>query len=290
MIRKLNCLVFGILLLISFISPVNASNTIDLNKKGSIKVTLQDIEENNGIKGAELTIYKVADAKIKNHNLYYEYTEDFKECAANLNKLNDDNFANEVKKCFKSELVGKSLITDSNGIVEFKKLDLGLYLIRQTNNVKGYSKIDSFLSVIPKEENNSFVYDVNAYPKTDIYKTIDLTIIKKWNATKSEISDSVKVALYDDEEVVDTVILNNENNWTYVFEDIPKSANYRVEELEIPTNFVATYEQDGNVFTVTNTDKLVQTGQIFYPIIILSTIGVISIIVGIYDIKRKENV
>ena len=48
-------------------------NTIDFNSKGSIEITLNEKTDNEKIEGAEILLYKVADAKSENHNLMFEY-------------------------------------------------------------------------------------------------------------------------------------------------------------------------------------------------------------------------
>ena len=64
---------------------------------------------------------------------------------------------------------------------------------------------------------------------------------------------------------------------------------YTVEEINIPEGYTATYKNDEYTYTVTNTDKLPQTGQLKWPILILSITGMLFIIVGIYEMKRETN-
>ena len=59
----------------SFVIDVNAQHIVDFSKKGSIEITLEEQEENKGISGVEITIYKIADAKSENNNLVFEYIE-----------------------------------------------------------------------------------------------------------------------------------------------------------------------------------------------------------------------
>lgn len=297
--RIKNSLLAFIIFFLGIITVVNAeeletdlgTQTVDFSKRGSIKITLTEEQDDEAISGAEITIYKIASAGEENHNLKFTYTEEFAHCEASLDDLKNTELTKEISKCTKevtSELV---LTTNENGIVKFNDLDLGLYLITQSNHVEGYSNIDSFLVMIPKVENNKWIYNIKSEPKTDIYRTIDLQVIKVWNKQNknTELPDSVTIELYKDEELIDTVKLSDENNWNYIWNDIEKSDSYSVVEKDIPKGYTATYTQEGYVFTVTNTDKLAETGQIYLPIIILASLGSILVLIGILEFKKETN-
>ena len=286
--KKLSFLLIMIFFLLEFMVPVEALNSIDFSLKGSIEVTLKDNEDELGISGAEITIYQVATASEENHNLVYTYTDQFSDCEVSLDDFSKVDFDKDIKECLSDDALGTVGSTDDNGVVYFNNLEFGLYLIVQTNKVEGYSVIDSFLVQVPLWENNDWIYNIKSLPKTEIYKTIDLTVIKKWNSNGSKIPKNIEVALYKEEELIDTVILSQENKWTYIWEDIQKSDQYKVIEVRVPKNYVATYEQEGYVFTITNTDKLVQTGQPYYPIIILIVMGIIFTTVGVVQYKLNK--
>lgn len=267
------------------------THTVDFTKKGSIKITLTEEQEDEAISGAEITIYKVASAGEENHNLKFTYTEEFSTCEASLDNLEDNELTKQISKCAKEVSSDLLLTTNNEGIVKFTDLDLGLYLVTQSNHVEGYSNIDSFLVMIPKVEDNKWIYNIKSAPKTDIYRTIDLQVIKVWNKQNknTKLPDSVTIELYKEEELIDTIKLNETNNWTYTWNDIEKSDSYNVVEIDIPKGYTATYTQEGYVFTVTNTDKLAETGQIYLPIIILASLGSILVLVGILEFKKGTN-
>lgn len=295
---KNNILIF-IIFFLGIISIVNADNletnfsthTVDFSKKGSITITLTEKNENEAIKGAEITIYKVASAGEENHNLKFTYTEDFNACQAILSDLESPELSKEITKCAQNITSDLVLKTNENGIVKFNNLDLGLYLVTQSNKVDGYSTIDSYLVMLPQVENNKWIYNIKTEPKTDAYKTINLQVIKVWNLQNKDtkLPDSVTIELYKDEELIDTIKLNKENNWNHTWYDIEKSDSYKVVEIDISDEYTVTYSQEGYVFTVTNTDKIPKTGQIFLPIIILSSLGMILILFGMYESKREKH-
>lgn len=297
--RIKNSILTIIVFFFGIISVVNAeelntdlgTHTVDFTKKGSIKITLTEEQDDEAISGAEITIYKVASAREENHNLKFTYTEEFSTCEASLDNLEDTELTKQISKCAKELSPDLVLTTNNEGVVKFTDLDLGLYLVTQSNHVEGYSNIDSFLVMIPKVEDNKWIYNIKSEPKTDIYRTIDLQVIKVWNKQNknTKLPDSVTIELYKDEELIDIIKLNEANNWTYTWDDIEKSDSYNVVEIDIPKGYTATYTQEGYVFTVTNTDKLAQTGRIYLPIIILASLGSILILAGIFEFKKETN-
>ena len=65
------------------------------------------------------------------------------------------------------------------------------------------------------------------------------------------------------------------------------SDKYSVKEINVPKGYTPSYKVNNYVFTVTNTDTLPFTGQIFYPIIILSTLGIVLILTGVRIMKNE---
>lgn len=279
-----------IIMLLMGISPVLANtnnNIVDFSKKGIITITLSDGSDTDRVDGANIKIYKLADAYSENSNLAFSYHEDLDACKDNINN-NDLN--EEVLECIhNSSVITREKTTDSLGYVLFDNLDLGLYLIEQTNRVSGYSKIDSFLVYLPQVEENSWIYKVDATPKVDIIRLFDLIVEKVWNVTSgTDIPNEITIDLYKDDVVVDTIKLNKDNNWSYTWIQIEKSDEYSVKEKNIPVGYTASYRQDGNKFIVTNTKTLVQTGRNIWISIMLTVSGLILIIIG-YTYNRKEN-
>ena len=270
-------------------------NTIDFNSKGSIEINLNEKTDNEKIEGAEILLYKVADAKSENHNLMFEYIEELKSCNASLNDLETKSKSEEIEKCINENIKSLKQITDINGTVKYNDLDLGLYLVKQNNIVEGFSKIDSFLVMIPKIANNKWIYDIKSTPKTDIIRVIDINVKKVWNTSTSNTNDSIKiprsieVELLLNDKVIDTVKLSKDNNWLYTWENLAKSEEYTIKEINVPKGYTPSYQKDNNTFIVTNTSTLVQTGQMLWIVMLLIITGITFIIISIiYDRKTNE--
>lgn len=287
--KRIKCFLIFVLG-IMIVKPVLADtsdNIVDFSKKGSISITLGEDEENIKVSGADVTIYKIADAYSKDSNLAFNYHESLKDYEF---ELNGGNISEEVLEIIaNNEIINFSATTNELGTVIFTDLDLGLYLVIQTNRVEGYSKIDPFLVFIPEIIDNIWVYDVNAEPKVDIIRLFDLSVEKVWNvSTNINIPESVIIELLINDEVIDTVTLNNKNNWTYTWRQIELSDKYSVKEKEVPSGYTVTYSREGNKYIVTNTKSLVQTGRVAWIAPILAIFGLSFVVVGVILEKRKK--
>lgn len=293
--KRIKIILLSILMLYSTNIYALEGNTIDFNSKGSIEITLNEKTDNEKIEGAEILLYKVADAKSENHNLMFEYIDELKSCNASLNDLETKSKSEEIEKCINENIKSLKQITDINGTVKYNDLDLGLYLVKQNNIVEGFSKIDSFLVMIPKIVNNKWIYDIKSTPKTDIIRVIDINVKKVWNTSTSNTNDSIKlprsieVELLLNDKVIDTVKLSKDNNWSYTWEDLAKSEEYAIKEINVPKGYTPSYQKDNNTFIVTNTSTLVQTGQMLWIVMLLIITGITFIIISIiYDRKTNE--
>lgn len=288
--KKLSIL---LLMLFTFCANILSVNALDFTKKGSIEITLIEKEEQTKINGAELTIYKIADAEEENHNLAFEYVNELSDCKVSLDNLDNDNISEEINKCLNDSVKGISLVTE-DGKVNFEDLDLGLYLVKQTNKVEGYSVITPYLVMIPRVINDEWTYNVTSKPKTDIIRVIDLKVTKVWNKANSNISSSInlpkeiEIELSKNGEVIDTVKLNSANNWEYTWKDLEKSDMYNVREVNVPKGYTVTYQKEGNLFIVTNTTSLVQTGNMPWLVEIIGGIGLIFIVISLIYNKNEQ--
>ena len=220
-----------------------------------------------------------------------KYHENLDSCEADLTDLSNEDLVNQLESCIKNnELPTRTKKTDTEGKIMFDELRLGLYLIKQTNEVEGYSNIDPFLVMVPEAEDNTWNYDIKAKPKTDIIRVMDITVEKIWNNSSNleNHPDSITIELYKDKELIDTINLNKENKWQYTWKRITLSDEYSVKEINIPIGYTATYRQENNKFIVTNTKTLIQTGTNIIAIELLSALGIILILLGLIVEKRKK--
>jgi len=291
MLKKINFMFLILGVFLSFIPIVLAddNNLIDLSRKGEITITLQGATHETPLEGIEIKLYQIATLDIENNNIKFNYLDGFSSCTVDLNNLNKKNIASDLENCRQeNETTSFSKKTNYEGKVKFTNLSLGLYLAMQVNQIEGYSTFDSFLIMIPENIDNKYNYNVDATPKTDIFKTMELKVQKMWFNMYYPIPEKITVALMKDDEIIQTAELGNHNNWTYTFKDIPKYDSYKVIELDVPEGFKVVYREYSNVYMIINIDYLAQTGQNVILIVMLSCIGIMLIIIGLICQKRKK--
>ena len=279
------CLVF---LLLAVLPLTAMAQQFEPGQLGSISVALVSQDGKSPMEGAELSIFYIATVEAdENGTLFYTYTDAFSDCGVELNDP-------ELVKTLEAFVSGKDIpaqkiITDSQGKAVCTDLPLGLYFVQQTGEVKGFALCTPFIVTVPGITSDGYVYEINASPKTEVARLTSLTIKKVWNTDAStEAADRVTVQLLRNGNVVETAILNAQNNWQVTYADMPESDAYSIKEVDVPKGFTATYQQKGYVFTVTNTSTLIQTGQLMWPIPVLSICGMLLIAVGITLLQKKR--
>lgn len=122
---------------------------------------------------------------------------------------------------------------------------------------------------------------------------LDIIVKKVWSSdSASTRPSSVTVTLYNGNTAYETVKLSKDNNWTYHWKDLSASGNWQVTETNIPKGYTPSYRVSGNETTITNTYKLIQTGQLNWPIAVLGGVGIALIALGgamMLTKKKREN-
>ena len=277
------CLIAWILAVL----PMTVSaQEFDPDRRGSISVSLVSADEEKPMAGTELSVYYVATVDLNARGeLQYICGDAFADSGIALEdpalvaKL--DAFVSEA------DVPSGKILTDDQGNAVCEDLPLGLYFVKQTGETEGFAPCASFLVTVPMKTEAGYRYDVDATPKTDAARYIDLTIQKVWNTgADGKIPDSVTVQLLLGDTVVQTATLNEENHWQITYSGLPESDAYSIKEVNVPKGFTATYGQKGYTFTVTNTPSLAQTGQIIWPIPVFAMAGIALLVTG-FAVLRK---
>lgn len=193
-----------------------STSTINTEKKGSItihKYLMENIKDakdpNNGeeidtadtnvfpkgtkaASGAEFTIYQVMskDDLIKYYNGELEKYKDSTPAYTDFVEKNNEDETYKIKNDVTvNGSTGISMTTDTAGVAEFKKLELGLYVVIETKTPPAVTKaVTPFLVSVPmtkvKTDANSkktateWLYDIHVYPKNST-ATGSVTLVKK---------------------------------------------------------------------------------------------------------------
>ena len=161
--RSITAILLTVLLIAAFLFAVGAAAT-DADRTGSIRVTLKT-GDGKARPDATLCAYLAA-VPDENAELQYSTAPAFKDSGFTVTKTIPDEAAALLSDYAEAHgIAGQSVKTDENGIAAFTDLPQGIYLIRETGETGGYSRMLPFLVFLPRMEGNNRIFDVSAVPK-----------------------------------------------------------------------------------------------------------------------------
>ena len=187
----------------------------------------------------------------------------------------------ETNYTLKYNPVAKAQV-DDKGEVKFEGLDCGLYLLMGSALKDGrytYTPKSTLLTLPNLEQkteiqsdgkevvvSENWQYDVAANGKWDrSYKGggsgknyISLSVLKQWEDDSSETRPgSVTVRLMKDGKEYDEVTLTASKGWKHTWNNLDKSAEWTLAEVDVPDEYTVLVDREGNTFVVTNTGSVI---------------------------------
>lgn len=309
--RFVCCLLAALLILALCPLSVFAAGGIDVNAETSL--TIKYLYEGTPIPGARFRVYRLADVDADaNFTLSGSFAG--YNVRVNSNTVEEWNTLAETLSAYvnaNSETPDRSGYTDVNGELAFGGLDTGLYLVVGDKAVSGLYTYTARPAIVClpgyDEENDSWNYDVTAYPKvrrdTAHFDPIRREAHKIWddNGDKTKRPEYIKVQLYaDGVPYGEPVKLNADNGWSYTWEGLPPcDANgakivWTVTEEKVE-GYTVKIVQQGITFTITNSTSntpppgppdLPQTGMLWWPVPALLFSGMLLTGMGISRRRR----
>lgn len=206
--------------------------------------------------------------------------------------------------------------TGIDGKVHFTGLQAGLYLVRGTTarNGEGECTFKSTMILLPMPQNDgSYDYDLEVKPKStftpdpedpdipvepDEPELITYKVVKLWKDTgySSQRPRNVKVEIYKDGVLQETVILNAANDWTYSWEAPKDDSTWTVLERDVAEDYTVTVTAEGETFTIVNSRKSPpgtppKTGDGFplsLMIMLMCTSGMLLVILGLLQQRKRK--
>lgn len=208
------------------------------------------------------------------------------------------------------DIVCKGKETKAAFVIEYSKV--GIY--KYTVTIKGgtyylaeYGEDKTFNITVAVTNNSNYdgyVVEVGACEpgattKCEVTDTntyldpLELTVVKKWVDQDSSRPSSVKIDLLKNGEVVEgeTLVLSSKNSWQGSWEGLDPRENWSVKETKVPAGYTVSYKfhEKSDIWYVTNTGSLLQTGQMNWPIPVLVMGGAALVLLGLWMTrKRKE--
>lgn len=286
--KQHKCILYGAVCLtaasaLTFTASAAELDCYDPNLHCSLRVTLALPESNEAVvTGAEITLYRVADLIVSDQSIAYSYSGDFAGYGTMLTNPSDKSLPDKLfAYAVEHQISGNSLLTSRKGQVLFENLESGVYLGAETASSDIDTLFTPFLVCLPSGFDQRWLYDIDATPKVDILRLTDIRVEKIWNDDGKNRPESVDVQLFKNDTLVDTVRLDDSMEWNYTWKNLPYEDGWNVKEKAIPEGYTATYQRNGMNFTICNTEKLAQTGQLKWPIPVLACSGLVLVILGI---------
>lgn len=136
----------------------------DENRKGT--VTLEMEYDGKAVTGGTLTAYRVGQIQESDGNYSFVKTDAMAAFTGSYEDIASAELAENIAAFIKeNQLSAYGTAKNQNGKAVFTDLELGLYLIVQTEASEGYEPLKPFLAAVPMNENGHYVYEVSAEGK-----------------------------------------------------------------------------------------------------------------------------
>jgi len=141
------------------------------------------------------------------------------------------------------------------------------------------------------EDNNIFITNKMDYIPPVIPEPVDVTVVKVWDDdenARGNRPDYVTVTLYKGDEAFEKVTLSEENGWTYTWTELDGAFEWGVLETGIPKGYTPSYSSENGAVVITNTETLIETGQLTWPVFALGAAGLGMLLLGLMLMKRNK--
>lgn len=141
----------------------------DENRTGAITVEMK--YDGKTVAGGTLTAYRVGQIQEYDGNYSFSRTKAMEAFTGSYEDIASAELAKSVASFVeKNQLSPYDTAKNQNGKAIFSDLELGLYLIVQTEASEGYKPLNPFLVAIPMNEGGHYLYQVNAEGKFQLQK------------------------------------------------------------------------------------------------------------------------
>ena len=116
-----------------------------------------------------------------------------------------------------------------------------------------------------------------------------LTVRKEWSGRSTSRPSSVTIQLMDGKNVAETITLGDWNDWTYTWRDLEKEGHdWNAFEVNVPKGYRADYRYSGDTVIIRNTETLIQTGQLNWPVPVMGGTGSLLMLSGLVMLTKKR--
>jgi len=262
----------------------------------------------------QVKLYRIADVSA---DFQYTLTQPFSTSGLILNGIQSVGEWNVVRSTLEAHILAYGIEPDAvaetnqSGQVCFDTLSTGMYLVVVSQATQGdlHCQFDSALVLLPGlEENGRWQYDVSVNPKAEILPPIDadekieFKVLKLWKGDEGQADrpKSVEVEIFRDGISCETVVLSEENHWSYTWSAKDDGSNWSVVERNVPKGYTVTVDERASSFVLTNTwtptypddpgepPQTGDTSNVLLYILLMTISGTVLIIFG--ATRKRTNV
>lgn len=244
-------------------STADAKLPIDVSRECSL--TLKYSRSGASIGDFSVDLYLVADVSA---DCYYTLAEAFDQTHLSINGISSSDEWNAVRATLESFVAAnkpeptQSVTADENGNALFKGLAPGLYFAMPAAPVDNgmIYFFDSVIISLPDlDDSGEWVYDVTASPKASLlawgsYESYKVVKLWRDSGDMQTRPAEITVDVMRNGETVKTVILSDQNNWSYAWYAANKGDIWQVCEKDIPDGYVMTVEKHSTAFSIINAE------------------------------------
>ena len=256
-------------------------------------------------------LYRIAEVSA---DFQYTLTSSFAASGLILNGIQTNGEWNVIRTTLETLILANNAepimtaTTDISGNACFEGLTPGLYFASAVGIAQGdFSCIfQSALIALPGlGTDGCWQYQVavaakpGILPPSDPSETIELKVLKLWRGDEGQNlrPESVEIEIFRDGTSHKTVLLSEENHWSYSWNAMDDGADWKVVERNVPSGYTMTVEQREKTFVITNTrtgqpnPTLPPTGDtsnILFYIVLMLVSGTVLVILGVAG-KRKHH-
>ena len=212
-------------------------------------------------------LYKIADVSA---DAQYTQTSDFADSGLILNGIKTNGEWNVIRSTLEMYIFANriepmlTVRTDHSGQAGFVGLEPGLYMVsalRVQWDGHAYYFASALVALPGMDANGIWQYQVSAaakpevMPPTDPEDDIHFKVLKLWKGDegRTDRPKHIEVEIFCDGKSYDTVILSEENLWSYSWTAKDDGAVWKVTERNVPKGYTMTLEERGTTFVLTNT-------------------------------------
>ena len=144
-IKRLCVVMTAMLMVVLAAFPVFGKEVPDVNRQGSISLTLQDSQSGAYMANGAVTLYQVGEIRVDDGNYSWQLSGAFSGSGLSLENLSSDQLAQELKE-----------------------------YADQKKTMEDVYAFSPFLVSVPVQDGESWQYEVNATPKVGIIEEISL--------------------------------------------------------------------------------------------------------------------